>query len=219
MQRPFIIGHRGAAGQKENTVPGFEHALAQGADGFELDVRRSGDGQLVAMHSPVAGRHSVGSAPYEEFRDLGEGYSIPLFEDVLKRFAHRAFLDVELKEPGFEEQALDLIQTHGDVGRTMISGFHTEMLNKVHDLLPEIQTGFIFNRTQDEEIRHNSPIDFVIPQFRLASRNFIEEVHDEDLKVLAWTVNSEAEMRRLLDLGVDGMITDEPGLLASVLGR
>ena len=176
MQRPFIIGHRGAAGQKENTVPGFEHALAQGADGFELDVRRSGDGQLVAMHSPVAGRHSVGSAPYEEFRDLGDGYSIPLFEDVLKRFARRAFLDVELKEPGFEEQALDLIQTHGDVGRTMISGFHTEMLNKVHDLLPEIQTGFIFNRTQDEEIRHNSPDRFRhsavpprLPQFHRGS--------------------------------------------------
>ena len=178
-----------------------------------------GDGKLVVVHSSVAGRRSVPSTPYAEFRDLGDGYEIPLFEDVLKRFSGRAFLDIELKEPGFEEQAIELIQAHADISQTMISGFHTKMLNKVHDLLPDIQLGFIFNRTQDEETRFNSPIDFVIPQFRLASRNFIEEVHDEDLKVLAWTVNSESEMRRLLALNVDGIITDEPGLLARVLGR
>ena len=219
MQQATIIGHRGAKGHKENTVPSFEHALSQGADGVELDVRRSGDGQLVVVHSSVSGRRSVPSTPYAEFRDLGDGYEIPLFEDVLKRFSNRAFLDIELKEPGFEEQAIELIQAHADISKTMISGFHTKMLNKVHDLLPDIQLGFIFNRTQDEETRFNSPIDFVIPQFRLASRNFIEEVHDEDLKVLAWTVNSESEMRRLLALNVDGIITDEPGLLARVLGR
>ena len=219
MQNATIIGHRGGTGLLENTVPGFEQALEHGADGVELDVRLSGDGKLVVVHSSVVGSHSVAATPYEEFRDLGEGYEIPLFEDILKLFAGRAFLDIELKEPGFEEQALELIQAHGDVSNTLISGFHTEMLNKVHDLLPDIKLGFIFNRTQDEEARHNSPIDYVIPQFRLASRNLIEEVHDEDLKVLAWTVNDKEEMERLLALNVDGIITDEPAVLAKVLGR
>ena len=101
----------------------------------------------------------------------------------------------------------------------MISGLQTDMLNRVHDVQPDIQLGFIYNRTQDEESRHNSPIDYVIPQFRLASRHLINEVHDEDLQVYAWTVNEEPEMRRLVMLGVDGIITDEPGLLARVLRR
>ena len=200
-------------------MPSFELALELGADGVELDVRKSGDGQLIVVHSSVVGSLAVRSNPFDSLRQLADGYEIPLFEDVLKQLSGRAFLDIELKEPGFEAEAIDLIKRHGDPSKSMISGFHTEMLNKVYELLPDIRLGFIYNRTQDEESRHNSPIDCVIPQFRLASRQLIEEVHDEDLQVFAWTVNEESEMRRLLNLGVDGIITDMPGLLAKVLGR
>lgn len=219
MQQATIIGHRGASGHPDNTIPSFELALAQGADGIELDVRESGDGQLVVVHSSVVGSHAVKSTDYERIRDLGDGYEVPLFEDVLKQFGGEAFLDIELKEPGFEEKAIELIKQYGNPDRAMISGFHTAMLNKVHAVLPDIQLGFIYNRTQDEESRHNIPIDVVIPQFRLASRELSEEIHDEGLQVFPWTVNEEAEMRRLLACGVDGIITDEPARLAKVLGR
>ena len=82
-----------------------------------------------------------------------------------------------------------------------------------------MQLGYIYNRTQDEESRHNAPIDYVIPQFKLASRELISDVHDEELQVLAWTVNEEADMKRLIDLGVDGLITDYPEKLAGVLAE
>ena len=214
-----VIGHRGASGLPENTIPSFERALEQGADGFELDIRQSGDGQLVVVHGSVIGLHSVQSTPYEKFRNLGNGFEVPLFADVLKQFGKQTFLDIELKTGGFEEQAVALIKQWADLSRVMVSGFNTDMLNKVHDLCPEARLGFIYNRTQDEESRHNSPIDVVIPQFRLASRELIREVHEEELEVFAWTVNEESEMRRLIALGVDGMITDEPARLAAVLGR
>ncbi len=217
MHRATIIGHRGDKGHRENTLPSFELALENGAHGVELDVRRSGDGQLVVIHDSVIGKHAVGTTDFDRFRDLGDGYEVPLFEDVLKKLSGRAFLDIELKEVGYETAAVELIKRHGDVANSMISGFHTRMLNKVHELLPDMQLGFIFNRTQDQEKRYNSPVDFVIPQFRLASRKFIEEVHDEGMRVVAWTVNSEREMRRLLALGIDGIITDEPGTLREVL--
>ena len=218
MQDVTIIGHRGAKGHPENTIPSFEGALEQGADGVELDVRMSGDGQLVVIHSPVVKGKLVKSTPFDEFRDLGDGYEIPLLEDVLDRLSGRTFLDIELKETGFEQQAIELIKAHTDIRKVMISGLDTDVLNKVHDLQADVQLGFIYNRTQQEESRHNSPIDYVIPQFRLASRELIEDVHDEDLQVFAWTVNEEREMRRLITLGVDGIITDEPGLLKKVLG-
>lgn len=214
-----VIGHRGASGLPENTIPSFERALEQGADGFELDIRQSGDGQLVVVHGSVIGLHSVQSTPYEKFRNLGGGFEVPLFADVLKQFGKQTFLDIEFKTGGFEEQAVALIKQWADLSRVMVSGFNTDMLNKVHDLCPEARLGFIYNRTQDEESRHNSPIDVVIPQFRLASRELIREVHEEELEVFAWTVNEESEMRRLIALGVDGMITDEPARLAAVLGR
>ena len=219
MQDIVIIGHRGAKGHPENTLPSFEAALEQGADGVELDVRLSGDGQLIVVHSPVVRGLLVKSTPFGKFRDLGNGYQIPLLEQVLQCLAGRTFLDIELKEIGFEQQAIEMIKQHAEIKDVMISGLNTDVLNKVHEVQSDIQLGFIYNRTQQEESRHNSPIDYVIPQFRLASRELIEDVHDEDLQVFAWTVNSEREMRRLLSLGVDGIITDEPGLLARVLGR
>ena len=128
-------------------------------------------------------------------------------------------MDIEFKTEGFEEQAVALIKRWANLSQVMISGFNTDMLNKVYELCPEVRLGFIYNRTQDEESRHNSPIDVVIPQFRLASRELLREVHEEELKVFAWTVNEESEMRRLIALGVDGMITDKPARLAAVLGR
>ena len=211
------FGHRGAAEVPENTIPSFRKALEQGADGLELDVRKTADGKLVVIHPSVVEHHSVQSSSYEDIRKLPDGFEIPLLKDVLAKFGKKTFLDVEFKVPGFEEEAIALITKHGDPSNTMISAFDTDTLNKVHDLSPALQLGYIYNRTQDEESRHNAPIDYVIPQFRLASRELISEVHDEELKVMAWTVNDEAEMKRLLTLGVDGIITDYPAVLANVL--
>lgn len=215
----LILGHRGAADIPENTIPSFEKALKQGADGFELDVRQTADKKLVVVHGSVVGSNSVQSANYDEIRQLDGGYEVPLLEEVLKKFAKDAYLDIELKTPGYEEDAVELLRAYADPERTLISAFDTDSLTKVLDLFPELQLGYIYNRTQDEEARHNCPIEVVIPQFRLASRELISEVHNEGLKVFAWTVNEDNEIRRLLELGVDGLITDHPEKVVAVVSR
>lgn len=215
----LILGHRGAAELPENTIPSFDRALEHGAHGFELDVRQTADHKLVVVHGAVVGSKAVQSSNYEEIRQLENGFEVPLLEEVLKRFAKKAFLDIELKSPGFEAAAVDLIRSYGNPEKTLISAFDTDTLAKIQDLFPELQLGYIYNRTQDEEARHNCPIEVVIPQFRLASRELISEVHDEGLKVFAWTVNEEAEIERLLELGVDGIITDYPEKVVAVLSR
>ena len=206
----LILGHRGAASLPENTVPSFEKALELGADGVELDVRQTADGKLAVVHGSVVGTRAVQASTYDQIRKLKKGFEVPLLEDVLKTFGKKTFLDIELKTPGFEEQAVEMIREHADPDKVVVSGFHPGALSKINDLFPEIQLGFIYNRTQDEELRHNCPIDVVIPQFRLASRELIEEVHDEGLRVIPWTVNEDREISRLLGLGVDGVITDYP---------
>ncbi len=215
----LILGHRGAAEVPENTIPSFDKALKNGAHGFELDVRQTADHKLVVVHGSVVGSKSVQSSPYEEIRKLDDGFEVPLLEEVLKKFAKTAYLDIELKSAGFEEAAVELLRKYADPERTLISGFDTDSLAKVQDLFPELQLGYIYNRTQDEEARHNASIEVVIPQFRLASRELITEVHDEGLKVFAWTVNEENEIERLIDLGVDGIISDYPEKVAAVLKR
>lgn len=219
MSQAWIVGHRGVAGLPENTVASFERAIEMGVDAIELDVRRSGDDKLVVVHDSVVGDHAVQSTPYETFRLAPEGFEIPLLEEVLERIGKRIFLDIEFKHAGFEAQAVELIKKYTDPAQVMVSAFDTKTLETVDDLFPELQVGYIYNRTQDEESRHNCPVDVVIPQFRLASRQLIEEVHEEGLKVWAWTVNEEAEIQRLLALGVDGLITDYPERVAKALGR
>jgi glycerophosphoryl diester phosphodiesterase len=214
----LIIGHRGAAAHLlENTMPSFHKALELGADGFEMDVRITGDGKLVVFHNSVVGGHAVQTSNYEDIRQLPDGYEIPLFEDFLTTFGRRAFLDIELKSPGFEEEALRLIQKHCDLTRTILSAFHPPTLLKVRQLAPDLPLGYIFNRTQEEEGRHNCPIEYVIPQFRLASRDLINQVHGEGLKVFAWTVNDAQEATRLMDLGIDGLISDYPEMLVQLV--
>ncbi len=217
MAKILNIGHRGAAEIAENTVPSFRKALEQGANGIELDVRKTADDKLVVVHPSVVEHRSVQTSTYEEIRRLPDDLEVPLLKDVLKKFGKKIFLDIEFKTPGFEKEAVELIQKYGNPANTMISAFDTDTLNKVYELSPDLQLGYIYNRTQDEESRHNAPIDYVIPQFKLASREIISEVHDEELKVMAWTVNDEPEMKRLLTLGVDGIITDYPAILAKVL--
>jgi glycerophosphoryl diester phosphodiesterase len=210
MSKVKIIGHRGAANHTENTIPAFESAIAQGVDGIELDVRQTSDGLLAVVHDSVVGERAVKSTTYEVLKSLPDGYEVPLLIDVLKKFGKKTLLDIELKHEGIEEAAVELIKRYCNPEKTVVSGFNADSLSKVHELLPELQLGYIYNRTQDEELRHNCPIDIVIPQFRLASREYIAEVHDEGLAVWAWTVNEEDEARRLINLGVDGLITDHP---------
>lgn len=212
------LGHRGAAGRlPENTMPGFHKALELGADGFELDVRITADARLVVVHSPVVGGHAVLSSAYADIKDLSENCEIPLLEEVLATFGRRAYIDIELKTPGTEPCAVALIEKYCDWSRTVLSSFHPQTLIKARQLAPDLELGFIYNRTQDEETRHNCPVDVIIPQFRLASRDLIADAHAAGLKVFAWTVNDPCEASRLMDLGIDGLISDYPEMVAKLV--
>ena len=119
MSKVKIIGHRGASDHTENTIPSFESAIAQGVDGIELDVRLSGDEQLVVVHSSVVGESAVKSTAYDDFKALADGYEVPLFEDVLKQFGRKTSLDIELKHGGIEEAAVKLIKKYCNPGKTI----------------------------------------------------------------------------------------------------
>ncbi|MBI1357783.1 MAG: hypothetical protein GC160_25890 [Acidobacteria bacterium] len=219
MNKVRVIGHRGAAGLAENTIAAFEEALRQGADGIELDVRQTADGRLVVVHDSVVGDRAVQNTPYADLIASEAGRSIPLLEEALEKFGKSTVIDIELKTGGFESEAAELIRQYTNPEKMVVSAFDAKALLVMHDVLPEVQLGYIYNRTQDEEARHHAPIDVVIPQFRLASRELIEDVHDQGLEVWAWTVNDDAEISRLLRLGVDGLITDYPAkVVAAVKG-
>src|SRR6195256_638969 len=98
MTLPLLLGHRGARASRqipENSLASFELCLQHGCDGFEFDVRRSADGQAVICHDATVG--GVGIA-----NTASKALPLPTLGDVLQQFAHRAFLDIELKVAGLE---------------------------------------------------------------------------------------------------------------------
>src|SRR5579885_71284 len=98
--RPLLLGHRGVRGRpygvRENTIPAFDLALQHGCDGFEFDVRLSADGCGVICHDARFGNSSIAKSKAAKLPDL------PLLEQVIERYADRAFLDIELKVAGLD---------------------------------------------------------------------------------------------------------------------
>jgi glycerophosphoryl diester phosphodiesterase len=208
MARPLLLGHRGARASRnvsENTLASFDLCLQHGCDGFEFDVRRSSDGEAVVSHDPTTGGKSIETT---SARDL----ALPTLEEVLRRFSARAFLDIELKVAGLEQQTIVALRDHPPQRGHVVSSFLPEVLTVVHALDASIPLGFLCESR--EQLRHwaDSPADWVIPHVELLGRELIDQAHSVGKKVMVWTVNRAEQMRLMADWSVDATITDETEL-------
>ncbi len=213
MTRPLLLGHRGARAFRqipENTLASFELCLQHGCDGFEFDVRRSSDGQAVICHDATVGGMKIETTP-------STSLPLPTLEDVLRQFAHRAFLDIELKVAGLEEQTLAELRKHPPRKGYVLSSFLPEVLTAIHDLDPPIPLGFLCETQSYIRGWRQIPAQWVIPQFELADRKLVDLVHAEAKKIMVWTVNRTEGMREFAEWGVDAIISDETELLVSAL--
>jgi glycerophosphoryl diester phosphodiesterase len=213
MTRPFLLGHRGARAFRhipENTLASFELCLGQGCDGFEFDVRRSADGKAVICHDAIIGRMKIENT-------AAKNLPLPTLEDVLRQFAHRAFLDIELKVAGLEQATLAELRKHLPQKGYVVSSFLPEVLTATHDLDPAIPLGFLCETEGQLRGWRQTPAEWVIPQFKLADRELIELVHAAGKRIMVWTVNRVERMRDFAALGVDAIISDETHRLTNIL--
>lgn len=212
-ERPLLLGHRGARSVKtipENTFAAFDRALADGCDGFELDVRFTRDGVAVVCHDPQAGGIEIAQSRLQQ---LG---LMPRLEDVLSRY-RECFLDIEMKVPGLERVVVLLLGQYPPRG-FVVSSFLLEVLRAVHAASPEVPLGLICETRAELRAWEALPVKYVIPHRKLLDAELVTELKAAGKKILVWTVNSAAEMRKLADLGVDGIISDDTGLLVKTLG-
>jgi glycerophosphoryl diester phosphodiesterase len=213
MSGPLLLGHRGARAVRqipENTLASFELCLQHGCDGFEFDVRRSADGQTVICHDATVGGIEIANT-------AAKALPLPTLEDVLRQFAHRAFLDVELKVVGLEAQTLAELRKHPPQKGYVVSSFLPGVLTAIHDLDPAIQLGFLGETRDQLQGWRETPAEWVIPQFALADRELVELVHGAGKKIMVWTVNRSERMCEFAAWGVDAIITDETELLVRSL--
>jgi glycerophosphoryl diester phosphodiesterase len=167
-----------------------------------------------------------GTYPYR-----GQGHRIPTLDEVLTEFPDTR-LNIDLKENSDElmERVCNLIEKHGATDRLMIASFHQDLLCRFRERCPDIATSagsreimrFVILSRLRLSFLHDPPFDaFQVPikagPLRIVTRSFVETAHRLGVEVHAWTVNTEAEMRHLIGLGVDGIITDYPDKLNAIL--
>src|ERR1700683_2457507 len=211
--RPLLLGHGGARAEEsvpENTLASFDLALAGGCDGFEFDVRLAADGQAVICHdAEIRGLNIAASS--------GEGLALPQLHEVLTRYQNTAFLDVELKVPGLETLTVDLLRKLRPARGFVVSSFLPEVLQVIHGLDAAIPLGLICEMQAQFSRWPQLPVEFVIPHYALLRQGIISEIKGVGEKILVWTVNLPADMKRFSKWGVDGVISDNPKELALTL--
>jgi len=213
MPRPLLLGHRGARATHsvpENSLASFDLALAHGCDGFEFDVRRTGDGRAVICHDPKFRDIEIANAGAGDVPDL------PLLDDVLGRYQESAFLDIEIKVPGLEDAVLGSLRMHPPRRGSVVSSFLPEVLRIFREDDPSLPLGLICETESQLAAWTTMPLQFVIPHYALMSIDLCREVHAASSQVLTWTVNRKSDMVRLLEMGVDGIISDDTKAVASL---
>ena len=211
---PLLLGHRGcrSAGITENSLVAFAHAMSQGCDGFEFDVRHTRDGRNVIWHDPSCYGKAVASSDGAEL--LGrDGRCLAVLEDVLAQFSKSAFLDIELKVSGSEESIVAALQANPPQRGFIVSSFFLEILLRLRTLDDRLPLGFICDRGSALEMWRELPVQVVLPRYNLLQPRIIEEVHRSGRQIMTWTVNNKEQLRSASEWGIDGLISDHPELL------
>jgi glycerophosphoryl diester phosphodiesterase len=221
--RPMLLGHRGCRGpQPENTFAAFEYALANGCEGFEFDVRATADEYLVLVHDPKHDGNEVAHFTYAGLNDRRKrprldspSDPIAYLDEMLERFASRAWLDIELKVTGIEQRVVNLLRKHRPTKGFVISSFLHGVIRNCHAIDSTLPLGLIFKYRSEMKKWRELPITYVMPHSRMVSERSVAMFHAAGKKVVSWTVNDVDEMRRVAAAGVDAIISDDPRLLSS----
>lgn len=241
--RPLVFAHRGAKRvAPENTLPAFEAAIRLGADGIELDVQYSSDGKLVIFHDLNLEKTSNGTGrltahPFEELRRLDAGSyfgpefagtQIPALDEVLDLAKGKLLVNIELKSLDISGAKLgvdvgEAVRAHGMVDDVVISSFNPFVLRRSKLAGPEIEHALLLDLDTSGWTRWGftlrySRADGVHPETRMVDAAYVAAAHKRKMPVRVWTVNEEAEMRRLAGLGVDAIISDTPDVALQLIG-
>ncbi len=242
------IAHRGGGDlAPEETIPAFEKAKEVGADLFELDLHATSDGVVVLQHDSTVDRMTDGSGTiremtFEKLRTFDAGYKfspdggethpyrgqgvvIPTFKEVLEAFPEM-FYTVEIKQanPSIVDSVIEILDETDMAEHVILVAFADITVQEVREKRPDIITGAptgemvtfsVLDDTTEADYVPPCPF-FQVPDIE---PNALARAHRFGIRVQVWTINDPDEMRALLDMGVDGIITDNPLVLSEIIAE
>lgn len=234
LEQVCITAHRGASGTApENTLSAIGLAIKEGADYAEIDIRMTKDKVPVLLHDVTLarttdGERKIGNVTYEELchyeitenHKLGEASEkVPRLEDVFSRYGGKIGFNIEIKETNSMELAetvLELIEEYGIEKSCVITSSSVKQLESIKQRNREIKTGLILSFVFGDFYK-NSSVDFFSIRSEYVSEHVVKKAHAKGKEVHAWTVNDEYEIRRLISVGIDNIITDNPAETRKIL--
>jgi len=221
-----VTAHRGGTQRSiENTLAAIQEAIDGGAQFAEIDVQISKDGVLVVTHDSDFSRQAgvarkVWELTYEEIQKIPLTRAgspeiavdhAPTFDELLETAHGRIRLNVELKyygdhQPRLAERVVEAVRAKGMADQVIIQSLHYAGLEEVRRLAPEIPIGYLFSVNAREPKRLD--VDFLSVQLGRVNGPFINAAHRRKQEVHVWTVDKPADIERLLELGVDNLITN-----------
>jgi glycerophosphoryl diester phosphodiesterase len=240
--RTLVFGHRGASAYAPmNTLPAFELAAQQGADGIELDVWLCGDKRsLVILHDSTVDHTTDGSGvvyqkTLDELRELDasnrfeqyKGVQIPTLDEVFETVGNRLFINVEIKYdpgmiPGVEAAVAEKLRRFRLEKHVIVSSFSAGVLKNFRQLMPDVAIGFLYAEetpASEWELIKDVPHQARHPHHTMIDADHMAEIKPSGLRVNTWTVNDPMRALELRDLGIDAVITDKPDVMVMALGR
>ena len=229
-----ITAHRGGALRApENTLSALEYTWECGADSAEIDVQETKDGVLILLHDDSLERitgvdKKVWEMTYQEISQLDAGSSfgedfkgekIPTLEEVLKFCYGRLDLNIEIKyngkNKGIVQRVIQVIRENHFEEHCVVTSMNYRFLEEIKETAPEIRTGYIMTMSYGS-VSQVAAADFFSVRYDYITEGFVREAHALGKEVHAWTVNYRGNIKRMLDMGVDNIITDDPALVRRV---
>lgn len=238
-----IFAHRGYSGKyPENTMLAFEGALKLSVNGIELDVHKTKDGKLAAIHDESIDRTFLGNGLVKNYdlRDLKKLENrdekfrenidsiIGTLEEVilLVSFKDDFVLNIELKTDvihynGIEEDVLEMLDSYDMIENTIISSFNHESLKICKKINKNIKTAVLYSEPIEDIVNYAKELGVyaIHPDYKLVDKSLIKKCHENNILVNAYTVNEKEDIERLIEEGIDGIITDYPNIALEILKR
>ena len=227
---PNIIAHRGASALagEDNTLRAFRLAIEAHADAVETDLRRTADGRIVCFHDPGVGGVPVSELTHDELCGAAR-CKVPTLEEMLDLCVGRIALDLEFKEGGHEQEALDLVAGARPAFPVACKSFDAEVVRTLVRLAPAFDVGHLVRRVPsdpatadpDAALREARRLgaDFIAPHYSWLDTPLPARAQAQDMPVWIWTVDDEPRLLQCLDSGIAAVVTNRPEIARTVYNR
>lgn len=236
------FAHRGFSGKyPENTLLAFEKAVEAGADGIELDVQLTKDGEVVIIHDETIDRTTDGKGfvadyTYEELKKIDASYiyknhygfnKIPTLKEYFALIKDTEIItNIELKTGvneylGIEKKVFEIIQEFHMEDRVIVSSFNHYSILRMKALAPRIKCGFLSETWIIDAGKYTKffGIECYHPHFAMLTKEIAREIKAQGIEINTWTVNTEEDMRDLISKGVDILIGNYPDITKKIISE